>query len=244
MPAKQRLKIKQLYSLPNGFHCDGDGLYLNVNGDARSWVFRYRMEGKERKAGLGSLRFVTLAQARAKVFKMKQEMANGITPLELKRQTTQRIATETGTRYFKNYYQEAIENTKRVKGWTTVRTAMRWYKVIERYALPVIGNMDISVIKRDHILQILMPLWEGDPKTGEPPKVETGGNFNVISMGFLIISFRGVGVERTLLVGKRGLISFCLRTDSIQQSIIRLLIGMKSPRCEDADVGEYHAIQR
>lgn len=175
MPAKQRLKIKQLYSLPNGFHCDGDGLYLNVNGDARSWVFRYRMEGKERKAGLGSLRFVTLAQARAKVFKMKQEMANGITPLELKRQTTQRIATETGTRYFKNYYQEAIENTKRVKGWTTVRTAMRWYKVIERYALPVIGNMDISVIKRDHILQILMPLWEGDPKTGEPPKVETGG---------------------------------------------------------------------
>jgi len=46
---------------------DGGGLYLRVTSpDARSWVFRYGRDGKERYMGLGSLNAVSLSEARAR----------------------------------------------------------------------------------------------------------------------------------------------------------------------------------
>ena len=48
-------------------HADGDGLYLQVTGSqARSWIFRYRWNGKHHEMGLGSLKAVSLADAREK----------------------------------------------------------------------------------------------------------------------------------------------------------------------------------
>ena len=71
MTTKHRLKAKDIFTLPDGFHPDGDGLYLTVNGNARSWVLKYQFNKKTRKCGLGSCRYVTLAQAREKVMKIK-----------------------------------------------------------------------------------------------------------------------------------------------------------------------------
>jgi hypothetical protein len=46
---------------------DGGGLYLQITPTgARSWIFRYRVAGRERQMGLGPLEFVTLAEAREK----------------------------------------------------------------------------------------------------------------------------------------------------------------------------------
>lgn len=165
MPAKQKLKAKQLNSLPDGFYPDGDGLYLHVKGNARSWVLRYQFNKKTHKTGLGSLRFVTLAEAREKVFKIKKELANGITPIELKHQEKKKIDIEISVRRFNDHYAEAIENAKRVRKWTSYRQSMRWYKTIERYALPVIGNIEISKINRDHVLTILSPIWDNKTET-------------------------------------------------------------------------------
>ena len=39
-----------------GLYPDGGGLYLQVTGaSAKSWLFRYRLGGRERQAGLFSL---------------------------------------------------------------------------------------------------------------------------------------------------------------------------------------------
>jgi hypothetical protein len=48
-----------------GLYADGGGLYLQVarNG-SRSWILRYRLGGRRRYCGLGSLLRVTLAEAR------------------------------------------------------------------------------------------------------------------------------------------------------------------------------------
>lgn len=85
MTTKHRLKAKDIFTLPDGFHPDGDGFYLNVNVNARSWVLKYQFNKKTRKCGLGSCRYVTLAQAREKVMKIKRELANGIIPSELRK---------------------------------------------------------------------------------------------------------------------------------------------------------------
>src|SRR5947199_10464927 len=49
-----------------GLHGDGGGLWLQVtpNRRGRSWVFRYRFNGRDREMGLGSLDTIGLADAR------------------------------------------------------------------------------------------------------------------------------------------------------------------------------------
>src|ERR1700682_5505631 len=50
-----------------GKYPDGDGLYLIVAGPtSRNWSYRYWINGKERWHGLGSLKDVSLSEARLK----------------------------------------------------------------------------------------------------------------------------------------------------------------------------------
>lgn len=185
MTTKHRLKAKDIFTLPDGFHPDGDGLYLNVNGNARSWVLKYQFNKKTRKCGLGSCRYVTLAQAREKVMKIKRELANGIIPSELRKIERVKIDVAISSRKFANHYAEAIENAKRVRKWTSKRQAMRWYNTIERYALPVIGNIEINKISRDHILNVLNPIWEEKTETASKLQRMLSGVFDYfISRGW------------------------------------------------------------
>ncbi|HCZ48414.1 MAG TPA: integrase, partial [Gammaproteobacteria bacterium] len=56
-----RLSARQVATLGPGLHADGGGLYLQVGaGGARSWIFRYRQDGRLRDMGLGPARDVPL----------------------------------------------------------------------------------------------------------------------------------------------------------------------------------------
>ena len=47
-------------------HTDGGGLYLYVSkSGARSWIFRWKRDGRPRDMGLGALNTVSLAEARS-----------------------------------------------------------------------------------------------------------------------------------------------------------------------------------
>jgi hypothetical protein len=50
----------------NGRFADGGGLYLQVGGESKTWVFRYasRTDGREHDLGIGPLHTVPLAHAR------------------------------------------------------------------------------------------------------------------------------------------------------------------------------------
>src|ERR671913_352937 len=65
-----------------GRHSDGGGLYLNVTGTgARSWVFMWKVAGKRREIGLGSLRDVPLARARERAAEARHLLAAGQDPV-------------------------------------------------------------------------------------------------------------------------------------------------------------------
>src|SRR3954470_15835277 len=65
-----------------GRHSDGGGLYLNVTrSGARSWVFMWKVAGRRREIGLGSLRDVPLARAREKASEARGHLADGRDPL-------------------------------------------------------------------------------------------------------------------------------------------------------------------
>ena len=58
------LEVKTLKA--PGRHADGRNLYLNITRTgAKSWIFLYARDGKQREMGLGSAATVTLQEARA-----------------------------------------------------------------------------------------------------------------------------------------------------------------------------------
>src|SRR5438309_9593087 len=74
-------------SAPPGMHCDGRGLYLQVTEGTdgklnRSWIFRYRVNGRSRDMGLGPLATIGLSEAREKARRLRQERLDGLDPLE------------------------------------------------------------------------------------------------------------------------------------------------------------------
>ena len=58
-------------------------LYLQVGGsDAKSWIYRFTLSGKERFMGLGSARDVTLSQARKRVEEVRvNQVSKKIDPI-------------------------------------------------------------------------------------------------------------------------------------------------------------------
>jgi hypothetical protein len=74
-------KIRTLTDI--GFYPDGAGLYLQVRpGGARSWIYRFRLNGRTRDMGLGALANVSLVKAREKASTARALAADGIDPIE------------------------------------------------------------------------------------------------------------------------------------------------------------------
>src|SRR6267154_4307135 len=67
-----------------GYYSDGGGLFLQISryGTA-SWVFRYRMAGRLREMGLGSLDTIGLADARERARRAREQRLDGHDPIEL-----------------------------------------------------------------------------------------------------------------------------------------------------------------
>lgn len=73
-----RLTALQVKNAKPGRHADGSGLYLFVRDSGwRSWVLRTQADGKRRDIGLGSVRQLSLAQARARAIEVKAQVLSG-----------------------------------------------------------------------------------------------------------------------------------------------------------------------
>lgn len=156
-----------------GMHGDGDGLYLVVGktggtegkGEgSRSWVFRYRDQGRLRDMGLGSVRDVPLADARRRVSELRRLRAEGVDPLEAKRASEVRQRADAARAVTFRQVAEAFISTNRA-GWRSPKHALQWTATLETYAYPTIGDMAVGEIETAHILAILEPIWSKKPET-------------------------------------------------------------------------------
>jgi hypothetical protein len=72
-----------------GRYADGNSLYLVVDkSGAKRWVLRTVVQGRRRDMGLGGIRTVSLAQARATAQRYRAIARNGGDPLEERRRET------------------------------------------------------------------------------------------------------------------------------------------------------------
>src|SRR5438445_10836507 len=83
-----------------GMYADGHGLYLRIGpAGAKSWVFRYRNNGRRHDLGLGPYHLVSLAEARKSATEQRRLLRiNGRDPLLSRRagRDQARLAAEIG----------------------------------------------------------------------------------------------------------------------------------------------------
>ena len=69
-----------------GMYHDGGGLYLQVSaGGAKSWIFRFMLDGRSREMGLGPVHAIPLADARKRAAECRRMRFDGIDPIEVRR---------------------------------------------------------------------------------------------------------------------------------------------------------------
>src|ERR1700731_850221 len=66
-----------------GMYHDGGGLYLQVAASgAKSWIYRYMLNGRAREMGLGRLHVISLSDARSRAAGRRRLRLDGIDPIE------------------------------------------------------------------------------------------------------------------------------------------------------------------
>lgn len=148
-----------------GKYADGAGLFLRVvetsgGGVAKSWVFRYRLHGKQHDLGLGKLATWDLAEARERAKKCRQMVHEGQDPVEYYQQF--RKPKEAAKKHTFAEAAEAYIATKR-KGWHP-RHVAQWESTLRRYAAPI-AQKPVDAITMDDVRECLASDWTDKPET-------------------------------------------------------------------------------
>ena len=153
-PAVVVARLKQ-----HGRHFVGGmpGLALQVTATgARSWILRATIAGKRRDMGLGSFPDVSLAIARQVARDARAKISDGRNPIEEGRAARAALAEARAAAVTferaATLYVEAHESA-----WRGAKHAVQWRTVMDAYAYPVIGAMNVDAVKLPHVMQVRSP---------------------------------------------------------------------------------------
>jgi integrase len=140
-------------------------LYLQVStGGARSWIYRFTLNGRTRDMGLGSLVTFTLAEARQAALEARKLHTAGIDPIEARKaQRVQKRAKDVRVVTFREEA-EAYVSAHR-SGWKNAKHAEQWHSTLETYVYPTIGNIAVADVDTGMIVKILEPIWSKKTET-------------------------------------------------------------------------------
>jgi integrase len=146
-------------------HADGAGLYLQVSGvGARSWIYRFMLRGRAREMGLGSLRAVSLSEARAAADDCRRLRQRGIDPIEAKKAARERERFDAARAFTFEDAARTYVSTHRA-GWRNEKHAAQWSNTLVTYAAPVFGALPVDAIDTGLVLKVLEPIWATKPET-------------------------------------------------------------------------------
>jgi integrase len=123
----------------DGTHSDGGGLYLQVRGTARSWLYR-RKSGST--MGLGATHTVDIYRAREKARECRELEQDGIDPLHARKKARLDAKLQAAKdKTFRECTAEWVESNSRMWKPTTLKPVMPRF---EKHIFPLIGDMPIS----------------------------------------------------------------------------------------------------
>ena len=180
MPLKSKeltpIELKRLVE-PGRYAVGGvAGLYLVVKPTgAKSWVFRYALPithtskagrpfAARRDAGLGGYPDVTLAQAREKARTIREQLVNGIDPVQARREArAARVASEAKALTFDQATKKLLAS--KAPEFSNPKHRQQWANTLERYASPLLGFLPVDQIELAHVVSVLEPIWAEKTET-------------------------------------------------------------------------------
>ena len=148
-----------------GYYPDGGNLWLQISkGGAKSWIFRFTLNGRAREMGLGSLDTFSLVEARIRAGDSRKQLDAGIDPIEARKALIQqrRLEDAKALTFAKcaEKYIEAHQN-----GWRNAKHAQQWKNTLKTYAEKLIGALPVQAVDTALVLRVLEPIWHAKPET-------------------------------------------------------------------------------
>jgi integrase len=152
-----------------GLHAVGGvaGLLLQVTpSGARSWVLRATVGAKRRDIGLGGFPDVPLAQARERAREARDQIRQGIDPVEQRRAA--RDALRLAQAKHMSFEQAARKWFATMEPqWRGNKRRFNAIRRMEKHAFPQIGSMPVDAIELPHVRNVLEPLWQEKTETAQ-----------------------------------------------------------------------------
>jgi integrase len=148
-----------------GRYAVGDGAYLQVSpGGTRSWLFRYKLDGRARHMGLGPFDLVSLAEARQKAQDARRNILDGIDPLEAKQDAKARRRSDAAKLLtFKDCADRMMRSHS--AAWKNPKHRQQWQNTLATYVYPIFGDLPVQEIDPGLVLRVLEPIWTTKPET-------------------------------------------------------------------------------
>ena len=141
----------------DGLHACGEGLYLQIKGSARAWIFRYQVAGKRRDMGLGSALEVSLKEARDAVEAAKRTLRDGIDPVDARKAERPIIPT------FGAFADELVDTLE--AGFSNDKHRYQWRQTLGDAYCGAIRSKLVSEIDTADVLAVLKPVWQAKQET-------------------------------------------------------------------------------
>jgi integrase len=155
LTTKRIAKLKQ-----PGRYGDGHGLYLQVLSPTnRSWCFRYDRGGRgERWMGLGALHTIDLKEARERARKARQQLLDGIDPLDARKAERNQRALEAAKAIT---FEEAAQQyfAQHEQTWTNAKHRKQFLTSLRAHVFPTIGKLPVAEIDTGLVLKCIEPIW-------------------------------------------------------------------------------------
>ena len=141
--------------LAPGKYGDGDRLWLFVSPKgAKRWVFRYKVESKERSMAFGPYPTVTLSKARLEASRRRGEIAEGKDPVRLREHERTQARLEAARAVtFGQAAKQFISS--REDAWKNAKHRENWLASMEQYVYPIIGNLPVAAVDNRYVLDVL-----------------------------------------------------------------------------------------
>ena len=136
---------------------DGAGLRLRVRPDgSRTWIFRYRLNGKELSAGLGAYPTVTLLIARAKAHESKAVAVAG-NNVSTEKKIAKAMRITKGSNTFGLLAREWLDHNK--ADWSATHLE-RNEGLVRRYLLPDLAKLPIETITEQYLFTVIKKIYD------------------------------------------------------------------------------------
>jgi len=115
------------------------GLHLWIKANQNKyWIFRFSSNGKQHNISLGAYPKVSIAEARIKAQKARDELDKGSNPLTQRKEARLKNKAEkpNGIKTFREFSLQCLQKKK--LEWSNTKHADQWLYTLEEFAFPVI----------------------------------------------------------------------------------------------------------